>query len=83
MQVPLGVFLKNEYELDEMVLIMDALHKFVPMVHTEDTMLQPTSGDEIKLDVYSFHHILVGGDQLTPARVCGAINKSEQIQAMA
>lgn len=55
-----------------MVLIMDALHKYVPTVHTEDTMSHPTSGDEIKLDMYSFHHILIGGDQLTAARVRGA-----------
>ena len=71
-QIPLGIFLHNENKLDEMVLIMDALHKYVPVVHTDDIQHHPISGEEIKVDACRFHHILIGGDQLTAARVRGA-----------
>ena len=41
-QIPLGIFLKNENKLDEMADIIDELHKYVPRVRT--TQEVETSG---------------------------------------
>ena len=68
------MILKNENVLNEMVEILDELHKYVPtkqttqefeVVHGEDQV------EHISLKVDHFHHILLGGDQLTIARVRG------------
>ena len=42
--------MKNENKLDEMVSILDALHKFYGVVNRMSD---------------NFHHILFGGDQVT------------------
>ncbi len=61
----MGVYLKDEYKLDEMVDAMRLLHEYVPTVTTKETMEIP---DEEVFEVDHFHHILFGGDQLTVAR---------------
>ena len=62
--MPLGVILKNENVLNEMVEILDELHKYVPtkqttqefeVVHSEDNV------EHLSLKVDHFHHILLGG----------------------
>ena len=67
--MPLGVILKNENVLNEMVEILDELHKYVPtkqttqefeVVHSEDNV------EHLSLKADHFHHILLGGDQLSP-----------------
>ena len=72
--MPLGVILKNENVLNEMVDILDELHKYVPtkqtieefeVVHSEDKI------EHLSLKVDHFQHILLGGDQLTVARIRG------------
>ena len=72
--VCVGVILKNENVLNEMVEILDELHKYVPtkqttqefeVVHEEDKV------EHLSLKVDHFHRILLRGDQLTIARVCG------------
>lgn len=61
--------------LSEMVEILEELHhKYVPTkqttkefdVHSEEDL------EHVSVTVDSFHHILLGGDQLTVARVRGA-----------
>ena len=74
-QVPLGVHLKDENKLNDMVDILDELHKYVPMVKTTETFdtAGPSGSWEVaEIDVCHFHHILIGGDQLTVARVRGS-----------
>ena len=73
-QVPIGVFLKNENKLDDMSEILDELHKYVPMIRT--TQVVEISGPRettrpITIHTDHFNHILIGGDQLTVARVRG------------
>ena len=75
LQVPLGVYLKDENKLNEMVDILDELHKYVPMVKT--TEVYETAGpsgckETAEINMCHFHHILIGGDQLTVARVRGS-----------
>ncbi|KAL5502833.1 hypothetical protein EMCRGX_G009668 [Ephydatia muelleri] len=74
--VPLGVLLKNENKLDDMMDILDGLHKYVPSIRTiqhfedpEDTSGEPEVTD---IEIDHFCQILIGGDQLTAARVRGS-----------
>ena len=71
------MILKNENVLSEMVEILDELHKYVPTKQTTQTTLDVEvvhGQDEVEhlsLTVDHFHHILLGGDQLTIARARG------------
>ena len=72
--MPLGVILKNENVLNEMVEILDELHKYVPTKQTTQEFEVVHGKDKVEhlsLKVDHFHHILLGGDQLTIARVHG------------
>ena len=73
-QVPLGVILKNENVLNEMVQILDELHKYVPMKQTVkefDVVHDDDNVEHITVTVDHFYHTFLGGDQLTVARVRG------------
>ena len=63
LQVPLGVYLKNENKHSEMVDIMHTLHQYVPIV-------SDTSEDDSHKTT-AVHKLLFGGDQLTAARARG------------
>ena len=68
MQVPLGVFLKNENKLDEMADILDHLHKYVPRVRKlrfQDTKIIHTD---------HFSHILLG---VTNSQLPGFVGATE------
>ena len=73
----MGVILKNETVINEMVEILDSIHKYVPTKRTTQEFDVP-HGDEVtgiehvSVQVDHFHHILLGGDQLTVARIRGA-----------
>eukprot|EP00731_Ephydatia_muelleri_P005134 Em0002g1310a len=72
--VPIGVFLKNENKLDDMSEILDELHKYVPMIRTTQVVEISGPGETtrpITIHTDHFNHILIGGDQLTVARVRG------------
>eukprot|EP00731_Ephydatia_muelleri_P004230 Em0002g406a len=69
-------YLKNENKLDDMMDILDGLHKYVPSIRTiqhfedpEDTSGEPEVTD---IEIDHFCQILIGGDQLTAARVRGS-----------
>ena len=66
----MGVLCKNENKASEMCEIMDDFHKYVPM-HTQDAedSQGQISSDHSTSIVYP---ILLGGDQLTIARVRGS-----------
>ena len=66
MQVPLGVQLKNESKYEDMVLVMEELHKYVPMnVHVKKVQFE---GKEVTEEEQQLYPLCVGGDQLSVAR---------------
>ncbi len=54
-----------------MVSILESLHQYVP-THHQEKKVDISSEQQVTLQVDEFHHILLGGDQLTVARVGGA-----------
>ena len=68
-QIPLGIILRNENKLDEMAEIMEHLHKYVPFETCTEQQFQLASGEELTIASNKMHHILIGGDQLTVARI--------------
>lgn len=63
--------MKNENKTDEMVDILDDLQKYVPSERTtKEFLIAPGKVFSLQLDHFS--HVLLGGDQLTVARICGA-----------
>lgn len=70
-QVPLGVQLKNENVLEEMVEIMSHMQEYVPTL-SKMLDLEVTGESSIRVKADHFHNILLGGDQLTVARARGA-----------
>ena len=76
-QVPLGVILKNENQLEGMVSIMETLEKYVPCTRKSYTV-PSADGDGAEPDTIEtdhFNQILFGRDQLTCARGRGAQRK--------
>ena len=71
-QVPLGIIMKNENKVDEMVSIMSTLQQYVPIRQLSGSVAVPGSSDLEAIDVELLHKILLGGDQLTVARARGA-----------
>ena len=75
LQVPLGVVLKNENILNDMVDILDELHIYVPKTSSTqsyDTCAEDGGTRTVDVTTNHFSHILLGGDQLTVARVRGS-----------
>ena len=67
--------MKDEKKLNDMVDILLELHKYVPMTRTTEAfdIAGPGGCMEVEeIDICHFHHILLGGDQLTVARVRGS-----------
>lgn len=65
------MLLKNENKTEEMISIMGSLHKYVPTTH-QQKQFQLSTGKLETADEYSFHQLLIGGDQLTCARIRGS-----------
>ena len=67
--MPLGVTLKNENKLDEMVDIMAMLHKYVPTMESSKEIPVPGRTEPRHFAIHKFHPILLlGGDQVTVVR---------------
>ena len=66
----MGVLLYNENKLDEMSKILEHFMQFVATVPKEGRVLLP-NGSFLDYDDTRFFRILVGGDQLTVARIRG------------
>ena len=69
-QVPLGIQLHNENKLDEMSKILEKFHQYVPTEPSEGTITLPDDTTR-SIDNTLFFQLLMGGDQLTVARVRG------------
>ena len=73
LQLPLGIQLQNENQLEQMANILEEIHeKYVPTVPSEGSVTLP-DGSSRMYDNTTFHKLLFGGDQLTVARARGAI----------
>ena len=57
--MPVGIELKSEQKLEDMVDILASLHKYIPMVTTTKTVTLPEETSEITCD--DFFHIPLGG----------------------
>ena len=70
--------LQNENKLDEMTIIMERFKKLVPTLPKMETLPLP-DGKCIEYDDTRFAKVILGGDQLTVARVRGtqALRKTE------
>ena len=66
-QIPLGVLLKDENKLDEMVDIMSHLHQYIPAQEFTEDVALPNTGGTVPVQKAVMHSILFGGDQLTAA----------------
>ncbi|KAL5484392.1 hypothetical protein EMCRGX_G020883 [Ephydatia muelleri] len=71
--VPLGIILKNENKIDEMTEILTDLHQYVPCV-TQEESASLSTGQVVTKKTEYMHRILIGGNQLTVARMRSAIN---------
>ena len=68
-QIPLGVILENENEIDGMINIMDEIHKYIPQIAFE-----AVDGVTKKpIPAHKVHKVLFGGDMLTRKRAETAI----------
>ena len=76
-QVPLGIIMKNENKVDEMVSIMSTLQQYVPIRQLSASVAVPGSSDLEAIDVELLHETLLGGDQLTVTRARGAQSQRE------
>ena len=72
MQVSLGVLKKYEMKYDDMIGIMEHLHKYVPTKIETINIDLPNTGDQLEITKTYFHMVLFGGDQLTAKRARGS-----------
>ena len=69
--------MKNENKLDEIVDILDELHKYVSSLRTMQRFEYSSDGEAevAEIDADHFCHIPFGVDQLTVARIRGCKNR--------
>jgi L1 cell adhesion molecule like protein len=70
--VPLGIIPLNENKIDHMCLILDQLHKYVPLKEVTSSAVLP-NGELQQIMEENLYEILGGGDQLTVVRARAAI----------
>ena len=70
LQIPMGVLLHNENRLDEMSKILEHFMTFVPTLPKEGEITLH-NGSKVTFDDTEFFKLLLGGDQLTAARIRG------------
>ena len=80
MQVPLGIIPHSEISYEDMVAVMEELHKYVPTVSTTESVMVAGSEEEDTVHLDTFHYLLFGGDQLTAARARGGLRTRENSQ---
>ena len=65
----MGIHLHCENKYEELLQILDAVYKYVPVKSLEE--VANINGTEYKMTREAAHQILIGGDQLTTARIRG------------
>ena len=58
-QVPLGIILKNEQKVEDMIAIMN-LHKYCPTLSTTENTEVAGVDEPVELEKDNFHQILLG-----------------------
>ena len=59
-QVPLGIILKNEQKVEDMIAIMLNLHKYYPTLSTTENTEVAGVDEPVELEKDNFHQILLG-----------------------
>ena len=72
MYIQLGIILKNENKLDEMVNILEHFTSMFPHYVEKRKLIYLVLKSKCQSQVDDFHQILLGGDQLTVACIRGA-----------
>ena len=72
MQVPLGVIPKDETNYEDMMDILEHIHQYVPAKEVHREVVDPLTEEVMTIIDHHLVTTLVGGDQLTTARVRGA-----------
>ena len=70
--MPLGILPKDENKYEDMMDILQHIQRYVPSKHVERDFIVPGSDEVVTVQDEDFTTTLVGGDQLTVARVRGA-----------
>ena len=82
LQIPLGVQLYNENKLDEMSKILEHFMTLVPALPADGRKVL-SNGSIFEFDDTRFSQVLIGGDQLTSARIRGTqANRETQDMAI-
>lgn len=68
----MGIILKNENKISEMVEIMTQMHSYTPTKPYTEEFIKPGTNEVINIPKALIHPVLFGGDQLTAARARGA-----------
>ena len=68
----MSIIFRNENITDGMVDILTHIHDYVPTKFGHNCHHDEATGETINIPVADVHPILIGGDQLTAARVRGA-----------
>lgn len=63
--------MKNENKNEDMISILEHLHKYVPSVTTVDSIFDPETNESVTFESQEVHRVLFGGDQLTAERIRG------------
>lgn len=66
--VPVGITLKGEQKNEDMVEILEDLQKYVPTVSMTESVDVPGESTPVQVHVDKFHHLEIGGDQMTASR---------------
>ena len=59
-QVPLGIILKNEQKVEDMIAIMLNLHKYCPTLSTTENTEVAGVDEPVELEKDNIHQILLG-----------------------
>ena len=70
-QVPLGVTLKDENKIKEMLEILLHHQEYVPACRTEKVHHIASTNEDVATEEIKYTRILFGGDQLTSCRIRG------------
>ncbi len=64
--------LKSENKYEDMIDIMEHVHKYVPAIRTSEEVIIPSTGEHVRTESVDFHPVIFGGDQLTVKRARGS-----------
>ena len=82
LQAPLGVYLKDENKLEDIVDILGELQKYAPSKSETTDVPIPNTTEVMSLKEIAFHRLRFGGDQLTAKRArAGVCTRNNSINS--